>query len=243
VLDGDGEAWNALVDRLIKPTNSDVLAIRRTYEAGVADTDAELGRLLAGLRHRGLYDDALVIVVADHGELLGEGGLFSHTSRLDEALVEVPLIVKWPRQTRGTRVDQLVSIVDLFPTILAAAGLRAPPSDGIDLADAARLAARPFVIAEEHDRPWHRLLPAMKIDDDLVRVQTRDGFMTITNHGRSCHERRLVGWRDAACADLGGGTALEIPEPVLASVGDRREGTPRVTDEQLRSLRALGYIR
>jgi hypothetical protein len=52
-----------------------------------------------------------------------------------------------------------------------------------------------------------------------------------------------VGWRDAACADLGGGTALEIPEPVLASVGDRREGTPRVTDEQLRSLRALGYIR
>jgi arylsulfatase A-like enzyme len=104
------------------------------YDAEVAANDRSFGELLAELRRRGLYDDALIVFAADHGEELGEHGDLGHGQNLYGQTLDVPLIVKWPRQTRGGRVPHLAQQLDLLPTLMSAAGLRPPPGlPGADL--------------------------------------------------------------------------------------------------------------
>lgn len=99
---------------------------RRTdefYAEEVRYVDAQIGRLLDGLRDRGLYRDALIILTADHGDGLTDGkknhGWKAHRELYVEQL-NVPLIFKFPAGTPGVtlgaRVDQLVGTVDIFPT-------------------------------------------------------------------------------------------------------------------------------
>ncbi len=94
---------------------------RALYQGEVSYLDHELGALFDRLRELDLYDDALVIVVSDHGESLGEHGVYCDHSTLFDEVTRVPLIVKppgWPRRDAGpVRVPGLVSTVDLYPTI------------------------------------------------------------------------------------------------------------------------------
>jgi arylsulfatase A-like enzyme len=100
------------------------------YDAEIAHLDARLGELLAFMKQRGLYDDTLIIVTADHGEHFGEHGMYSHVASLYEPVVHVPLIVKWPRGATGPAVrDELVQLTDIVPTILEVAGVPAPHQD------------------------------------------------------------------------------------------------------------------
>jgi hypothetical protein len=126
ILGGDGAAWTrAVIDDIPFPAEA-LAALQAEYRAEVAFMDEQLGRLLDSLREHQLWDEALIIAVADHGELLGEHRVLGHGGRLDPELVEVPLIVKFPHQRRAATVDDLVSIVDLFPTVLETAGVAAP---------------------------------------------------------------------------------------------------------------------
>jgi arylsulfatase A-like enzyme len=97
------------------------------YDAEIHFADAELGRLLGRLRALGLYDDTLVVVTADHGELLGEHGRFHHGYFLTEPELHVPLIVKHPRGERaGEREIARVSIAGVFALILERLSLEVP---------------------------------------------------------------------------------------------------------------------
>ncbi len=99
------------------------------YDGQVAAMDGALGELLAALRARGRYENALVIVTADHGEFLGEHGQVGHVGRmLYEPVLHVPLVVKFPGPTppRGEATDP-VQLVDVLPTVLAVAGAPVPP--------------------------------------------------------------------------------------------------------------------
>jgi arylsulfatase A-like enzyme len=65
------------------------------------------------------YENTLVIVTRDHGEAFGEGGWVGHGGLyLGQAVVHVPLVIKYPRDRRARRVDSYVSLIDVFPTIL-----------------------------------------------------------------------------------------------------------------------------
>jgi arylsulfatase A-like enzyme len=80
------------------------------------------------LRANGLLDRTLLIITSDHGENFGEHGLMGHQFSVHDTLLHVPLIVRYPPLFPGARViDQPVQLVDLFPTILTAAG-QSPPS-------------------------------------------------------------------------------------------------------------------
>jgi choline-sulfatase len=103
-----------------------VARLSALYDAEIAGNDRSFGELLAALRRRGLYDPALVVFVADHGEEFDEHGSLGHGNDLYAETLDVPLIVKWPRQARGERVRNLAQHVDLLPTILRACGLRPP---------------------------------------------------------------------------------------------------------------------
>jgi arylsulfatase A-like enzyme len=107
---------------------------RDLYDGEVAYMDHQVGRLLDGMASRGLLATTVVALVADHGENLGEHGLLYRHVGLFETTTHVPLLVRWPGPPRpGRRFDGLVQTIDLFPTLLAAAGLPMPPQDGIDL--------------------------------------------------------------------------------------------------------------
>ena len=101
----------------------------RYYDGEISFTDAEIGRLLAGLAQAGLDQDTLVVVMGDHGECFGEQDCWLHGWDLLEPEIHVPLIVRFPdRMFAGQRVDAVASNVDVMPTILEYAGVELPPT-------------------------------------------------------------------------------------------------------------------
>jgi arylsulfatase A-like enzyme len=110
-------------------TGEELDYITASYDGQVAAMDAALGELVAALKARGRYENALIIVTADHGEMLGEHDTVGHMGRmLYEPLVHVPMVVKFPgaQRPRG-REERPVQLVDVTPTALHAAAAPAIP--------------------------------------------------------------------------------------------------------------------
>ena len=100
----------------------DVRRARAAYYGLVSFVDDRLGRLLDALDGAGLTEETLVIHTSDHGELLGEHGLWRKMSFYEQS-ARVPLQMRWPGQARsGVRVADCVSLVDVTATIVDAAG-------------------------------------------------------------------------------------------------------------------------
>ncbi len=104
------------------------------YLGEVAYTDQVVGRLVSWLKTAGAWDNTILVLMADHGESLGEHGEKSHTFFVYDAVVHVPFIVRTPWGDRGRNSAQ-VATVDLMPTVLDLVGLEAQESiDGRSLA-------------------------------------------------------------------------------------------------------------
>ena len=101
-----------------------------SYDEGIAATDSILGGLFQVLRDLGLYDDALIVVTSDHGEsFLDHDVWVGHGLFLTDDEIRVPLIVKLPgNRHAGMRVREMVSSVDIAPSILDALGIEKPGS-------------------------------------------------------------------------------------------------------------------
>jgi arylsulfatase A-like enzyme len=233
------------------------------YEAELAYADAILGELLDGLRSRGLLDEALVVVTSDHGENHGDLGHVSHMLALNEALIRVPLAVRLPGGERaGTVREDRVQLVDLFPTVLAAAGAVAPaasPMPAYDLLHEEVPASRP-ILAEYyypeqvlhflHDRaaeaeamqPYLRRVRAL-VDGDHKLVWGSDGRHELYDLTVDPTERDdLAGAEPDRVAELVGRlTAIIAPFD-----RPRVEETPPAAPVDAKieeQLRALGYTR
>jgi arylsulfatase A-like enzyme len=114
---------------------ADIEYVRARYDGELLYVDGGIEGLVEQLKQRGLWDNALVVVSADHGEELYDHGDWGHGHTLYPELLGVPLMVKLPRQQHGgTRVAGLASGVDIVPTVLAAVGLPVPGHlPGVDL--------------------------------------------------------------------------------------------------------------
>ncbi len=97
-------------------------AIRGLYDAEIAHIDDQLTRLFDWMKAEGHWEDTMVVVCADHGELHGEHDLYGHEFCLYDPLINVPLMVKHPSLTADRRDDQ-VELVDLYHTVLDALGV------------------------------------------------------------------------------------------------------------------------
>jgi arylsulfatase A-like enzyme len=100
------------------------------YAALVERTDAEVGRLLAGLERAGVLERAIVCLTADHGEAFGEHGRMEHGYDLHREALRVPWLLAAPALEVGARFPSPVSLVDLAPTLLELAGAPIPPGFG-----------------------------------------------------------------------------------------------------------------
>jgi len=117
------------------PAEKDSLADRyaRQYAAEISYMDAEVGRLLGGLRQRRILDDALLIVTSDHGETLWDHPeeAFDHGLCVFQSTVRAVCLLRLPRGLHGgLRVSRLLANIDILPTILRYLGLKMPA--GVD---------------------------------------------------------------------------------------------------------------
>ncbi len=88
------------------------------YDGEIRCTDEMLGRVFKELKVQGLWDNTAVIVTSDHGEEFFEHGSKGHKNNIFVESVHVPLVVKPPTRTTARRDERIVSLVDLFPTVL-----------------------------------------------------------------------------------------------------------------------------
>jgi choline-sulfatase len=137
----------------LEPVNeAQVRAARRAYYGAVAYVDDQVGMLLASLAEAGFADDTIVLLLADHGDMLGERGLWYKMSFFEPAC-RIPLIVHAPGRFAARRVVHSASLVDILPTLCELAGGKpanfASPLDGNSLtAQLAGQAGRDEVIGE-----------------------------------------------------------------------------------------------
>jgi len=128
----------------------------RLYDGEIAYADSALGQFLAYLKKQGWYEGAMIVVVGDHGEGLGEHREDTHGIFLYDSTTHVPLIVKLPNEREaGRTVEAQVRTTDILPTILSLLGLAAPPSlDGDSLQPfLTGIAATPRTVFGETDYP------------------------------------------------------------------------------------------
>ena len=216
------------------------------YDGAIAYLDAQLGRLFARLSGDGLMENTLIVVWSDHGESLGERQMLGHGLSLYQAEIGVPIVIRYPKQNAARVVSEAVSSIDLFPTILDAAGIEVPPGvSGRSLVEPRPSGSR-IVISESfpsaqrariHER-FDRLARAI-VDGRHKLIWFSDGHRELYDLAADSNESanmsgeaqetadsleaRLAAWLDSI--EIAGPTDVELDKAAA------------------QRLRALGYIR
>lgn len=101
--------------------------VTRAYYAMIEQIDSQVGRVLSFLEKTGQRENTLVIYMSDHGEMLGDHGIYWKGPYFYEGSSKVPLIFSWPaRLATGIQNDALVELVDIYPTLLELLGREIP---------------------------------------------------------------------------------------------------------------------
>ena len=216
----------------------------RPYDGEIAYADAWIGRVVEQLKALDRYDSTVLAIVSDHGESLGDHGERTHGYFVYGSTIRVPMILRLPGGPVGARVAEAVSLVDVVPTVLAAAGIEAPPDlDGIDLGPLLRGRSAGFA---ERDLYSESFLPA-SFGCSPLRGLVRDGSRYVWSVRPELYHLR----RDPAEADDLSARepqrVRELHDRLAALVGTPRAATggepaPALDAESRRRLAALGYV-
>ncbi|MBU1877488.1 MAG: sulfatase-like hydrolase/transferase [Chloroflexi bacterium] len=146
-----------------EPPATEAPAMLRLYDGEIAFLDTHLGALFDELKALGLYDDALIVFTADHGEEFVEHGWWGHGTTLYQEQIAVPLIIKYPGHAEAGQTDvQFARSLDIAPTILDVLELPIPEAmQGLSLRPLR--SARPADQFAEEDREGH-VLQSIRID-------------------------------------------------------------------------------
>ncbi len=214
----------------------------RPYDGEIAYVDAQLGRLLAGMRGAGALANTLVVATSDHGESLGEHDEIDHGYALYDSVLSVPFLMRGPGVPVGRVVEDVVSGVDVTPTALDLLGLPSPPDlDGRSLralwsgkATSPRLAYAE-TLATQLDLGWAPLFAVRGRRFLYVRAPRPELYDTPADPGQL---RNLLEDPDEAAR-----RQAELLDAEVAAVLARAKGAvPKSLDaESLARLRALGY--
>ena len=148
-------------------TPEDVRRSRRAYFANISYVDEKIGEILAVLDRAGMAEDTAVVFLSDHGDMLGERGLWFKMS-FREASARVPLMLAAPGLAPGRR-DAPVSTLDVLPTLADLAGLGPVDSDGESLLGAAPRGPVPMEYAAEG-----RVAPMVALRDGRFKLTLCD---------------------------------------------------------------------
>ena len=224
------------------------------YDGEIAYVDSAVGRLLAGLRTRGLYEHTLLVVVADHGEAFGEHGELSHGLFLYDDTLHVPLLMKLlGTRSQHVAVESRVGLVDIAPTILQELGISPPPAmQGASLLELMKgvsgaATARSSLAARTADRPEYAETdyPHRAFGWSSLRSWRAGKYLYIDAPQRELYDQTS----DPGSLHNLAGSAPAVADAMAAQLEAFRRKTSRaggtqavLTPQQAAQLQALGYV-
>jgi arylsulfatase A-like enzyme len=241
--------------------HSDLDAVRSSYGERVAAIDRGLARIRGTLEELRQWDDTLLVVTSDHGEAFFEHGHYQHDYVPFNEVLRVPLVISFPRLLRGrgsSVVEQPASHLDLVPTVLGLVGIPAPEGlPGLDLT--------PVLLGRDElpdDRAVYSavLRLAHREQMPLRRVVVRGDLKYVEGHARfgdaegllfdlesdPGETRNLRGERAdvfLGLAELAERWERELGlDPEAARGGSAEDAATPPSEEEIESLRALGYV-
>jgi len=219
------------------------------YKAEIRYLDDEIGRLLEQLREAKLDATTGIVVIADHGESLGEHGIYYDHAGLFEATLHIPFLARLPGFPSGVRVAARVGQIDLAPTLERLYGVSLRPGlprHGLDLSAAMRgLPAAEAGLGEErasvHEDAHNRVVMARRGPWKLIVSVSDPWFsrdrVSLFNLDDDPRETRNVADEHPEI--------VEALTPLVArwvAAGSWRKVDPDVDAREIERLRALGYV-
>ncbi|MCK6505322.1 sulfatase [Myxococcota bacterium] len=217
---------------------------KQVYTAAVFDADRYVGQVLAALEKAGHADDTIVVLTADHGELLGEHNVLGHGSYVYEGLSHVPLIVRAPGQSPKRVSDRVGRTIDIAPTVL----------DWLDL-------------EKKQPKGWQGLslftaapgLTAVVERDSMVAFTTDGQYKIVENRENTsllrAYDLEADPGEQASVAEAGGAwiealrkaatkwrNSTLMPGQEVLQTRQVIQKTDKDKEEELDMLRALGYV-
>jgi arylsulfatase A-like enzyme len=228
------------------------------YEAGVKEMDHYIAQLRERLTEAGIWDDAYVILLADHGEALCEHGIWEHGYSMYQTDLHVPLILRWPNVLpAGKRVPQLVSLIDLMPTVLEQVQLPAPPGmQGVSLvahitdtlpkrplvrfAEAIRAGPEQYVLVQDYSKLVTMAVPTQqRLDGTTAPVETRYQLFNLRDDPG---EQQDMSTRNPAVVNHLGELMAKTVQTNMRIRPDEAAPRAPVDAESMKILAALGYV-
>lgn len=222
------------------------------YAAGVSYADMHVGRVVADLKAKGLYEETMIVLLADHGEHLGEHGVYYGHSFPYEEVLHVPLIVKWPGgRNKGTVIGERVSLLDVLPTVLETVGLPVPGGlDGRSLVGLARGrqgskggAHGSLLIAEQGESPQQYCKTVTEDPWKLMLFFEEGGFRPLLfNLQDDPRELRDQAAEHPEIVKRLGDRLWEVFDPAAPLTTARAASPAPLSEEDRRKLKSLGYV-
>jgi arylsulfatase A-like enzyme len=215
------------------------------YDGALSYLDHEIGLLVDHLKQSDMYENTLIVITADHGEAFGEHDLMQHGVSVYSDQVRVPLLIKWPKARGAHRVDELVSGVDIMPTILEAAGGEIPKDiSGRSLlqrrADAPRV-----IVSETHPCPdVKRIHPRFNRIERAVRSD-RWEFIQSTAGKRELYDMQTDPFERKNLYAFAKNRAAPLEQTLtkwITRLKPRSRIPAKLDREAVDRLRALGYV-
>lgn len=243
----------------IEMDNQDFDTLSALYNAELAYLDYRIGEVYDTLKERDLLSNTVILIVADHGENIGDHGLMDHQYCLYDTLIHVPLIIRCPQRLElETKEESLVELRDLYPTILDVIGANQPEDERVSDQSLLNKVNREHVIGEY-------LAPQPSINTLFERID--EASAEIEQYDRALRSLRTTEWKyiegtDGSeelyninvdpeettnvandyphiCADLAERLATIRGE---LSRGDRNELTTKIDTGTQQRLEDLGYL-
>lgn len=259
----DGEKIKGLAGLLGCKYNNGEMEISREemetvklfYDNGITHLDSILGGLFGFLVKRKILENTLIVILADHGDCFGEHRLMYHTASLYDELIHVPLIMIYsPQIPKSRRIKGLVSLIDVFPTILELAEADParihnaditrsnPKIDGVSLADFEDRDYHKYVFAER-DRakivgPLNQELKCVR-DKNYKYILDEEGLAELYDMNKDPFEQNNIAPKEAEIALKYKNIISENLNPFGVLPKGRRD----VQEEKkiIEKLKALGY--
>jgi arylsulfatase A-like enzyme len=247
--------YHYLKEAQITAEQKDVLV--DLYDAEIAYLDWQIGRLFSFLKKNNLFENTLVAVTADHGEHFGEKGHFSHVASLYEQILHVPLVIKYPYQKKANLTEHRAQLIDLLPTIVAAADLDFVDSSeykGIDLLNILTNNDRKLYAEWEGRVPEYIRYNALKVGSkiysfiknkkravyfrDFKYIKNERGADELYNLKMDSGENYNIIYQNAEMAE-------KLSNDLINFSRNRRtnkEEKVEMNDEIIENLKKLGYI-
>jgi len=210
------------------------------YDGNLLMADVAVGRVFDALRARGRWDGALVVLTADHGEAFMEHGRLGHNTTLHDEMLHVPLLVRLPGGALPAHdPDRLAAVADVVPTVLGRLGLPVPGEvTGVDLFAAPWDGERDRVLFARTShplRPWLAVRSARWKAIVWPPNQVQELFDLGTDPGET--RNRLL--EDPF---VFAGLGLLLRDHLAATASGPPGEAVRLSEEEKRELRALGYV-